>query len=284
VIVTAEPNEIQDTDGNDLPNPSEVTFTTSAGDFVPPTLIDTALESNIGTTDFGDVGDSFNMVFSEVMSPTPFGGIVVQDGDGSGAFLSCGTVIQCTWNTAGTTVTVTVTSLVAASPGATFGLQLPVTITTLNGFFDLQGNQPNLPGSPDRVIDNEVVTGPFAPPTVTDARVVNNVATTDFADTGDAFSLTFSGGMNLNPSGTMVLKDQDGSIAFVNCGSNAICNWNTVVTELTIIVIMPLPALAGTTPGLQLPLRVVMLAGIASGTNGMVPDLAGSPDTLIDYE
>jgi hypothetical protein len=284
IIVTAELNEIQDALGNDLPNPSEIIFTTAAGDFVPPTLVDTRLISNVGTTDFSDLGDSFESTFSEVMSAATFGGISVQDTDGSSAFLACGTQVQCTWNTAGTVVTVTVTSPVAPFIGVTPGLQLPLSITTMNGFSDLQGNTPNIPGSPDRVIDNEILTGPFAPPTVTDSRVVNNVATTDFADIGDAFSVTFSSGMNLNPIGNLLLQDQDGSIVLINCGTNATCTWNSVVTVMTVTVMFPMAPSMGTTPGMQIPMRIAMMNGIASGTNGMVPDLAGSPDTLIDFE
>jgi hypothetical protein len=283
VILTPEVNEIQDTAGNDLPSPSQVTFTTAAADVTPPTLVDTQLLTNLGATDFGDVGDQFESTFSEVMSMS-FGGINVQDADGSGAFLSCGSQVQCIWNGAGTAVTVTVTSALAPFIGITPGLQLPLTITTLISFYDLQGNAPNLLGSPDRVIDNEVLTGPLAPPTVVDSRMVNNVTTTDFGDIGDAFSVTFSGGMNLNPAGTMVLQDQDGSIVFLSCGTNTICTWNSMVTELTVVVIMPLTPSIGTTPGMQIPARIVMVNGISSGINGKVPDLAGSADTLIDYE
>jgi hypothetical protein len=284
VAVTAEPNEIQDTFGNDLLNPSEISFTTAAADLTAPTLVDTQLLSNLGTTDFGDLGDQFEATFSEPISASSFAGINVQDQDGSLAFLSCGGQAQCTWNRAGTAINVTVTSAVAPLQGSTPGLQFPLLITTLNGFSDLQGNTPNLLGSPDRVIDNEVRTGPSAPPTVTDSRMVNNFATTDFGDPGDAFSLTFSGGMNLNPVGNLVLQDQDGSTVFISCGTNAVCDWNGVVTVMTVTVIMPLAPSMGVTPGMQIPMRIAMMNGINSGMNGKVPDLAGSADTLIDYE
>jgi len=154
VILTPEPNEIQDTLGNDLLNPSEISFTTAEGDFTPPTLINTELRSNVTTTDFGDVVDSFEVTFSEVMAATTFGGISLQDTDGTPAFLQCGGQVTCTWNASGTALTVTMTSQLApAFMGLTPGLQIPATITTLNGFFDLQGNNPNLAGSADRIRD-----------------------------------------------------------------------------------------------------------------------------------
>ncbi|MGH2490684.1 MAG: hypothetical protein ACRDF9_04175, partial [Candidatus Limnocylindria bacterium] len=277
-------NEIQDTSDNDLPSPSEVSFTTAAGDFTPPTLIDTQLLTNFGATDLGDVGDQFESTFSEAMSVSPFAGINVQDADGTVAFLSCGSQVQCTWNGALTTVTVTLTSALAPFQGSTPGLQFPANITTLTGFSDLQGNAPSVLGSADRLIDNEILTGPLAPPTVTDSRMVNNVASTDFGDIGDAFSVTFSGGMNLNPAGNLVLQDQDGSTVFISCGTNAVCDWNGVVTVMTVTVVLPLVPSMGITPGLQIPARIVMMSGIASGSNGKVPDLAGSADTLIDFE
>ena len=135
-----------------------------------------------------------------------------------------------------------------------------------------------------RIIDNEVLSGPDAPPTVTDSRVINNVATSDFGDIGDAFMVTFSGGMNLNPNGTMLIQDQDGSFVTINCGTNTICTWNSAVTQLAVTVIMPMAPVMGVTPGMQIPMRVAMISGIASGASGRVPDLAGSLDTLIDYE
>lgn len=284
VILTPEPDEIQDVLFNDLPSPSEVSFTTAAGDFTPPTLIDTQLLANLGATDLGDVGDQFEATFSEAMSVSPFAGINVQDLDGTVAFLSCGSQVQCTWNGALTTVTATLTSVLAPFAGSTPGLQFPANITTLTGFSDLQGNAPSVLGSADRLIDNEILTGPLAPPTVTDSRMVNNVATSDFGDIGDAFSVTFSGGMNLNPAGNLMLQDQDGSSVFLSCGTNTVCDWNGVVTVMTVTVIMPLAPSMGVTPGMQIPARVVMMSGIASGSNGKVPDLAGSPDTLIDFE
>lgn len=284
VILTPEPNEIQDASDNDLPNPSDVSFTTAAADFTPPTLDDTQLLANLGATDLGDVGDQFEATFSEAMNASPFAGINVQDLDGTVASFMCGSQIQCTWNGALTTVTATLTSAVAPFGGSTPGLQFPANITTLTGLSDLQGNAPSVLGSDDRLIDNEILTGPLAPPTVTDSRMVINVGTSDFGDVGDRFSVTFSGGMNLNPAGNLVLQDQDGSVVLINCGTHAVCDWNGVVTVMTVTVVMPLAPSMGVTPGMQIPARIVMMSGIASGFNGKVPDLAGSADTLIDFD
>jgi hypothetical protein len=283
VIVFAEANEIQDVFGNDLTNPSEVTFSTGAADVTPPTLVDTRLLNNVQSTDFGEPGDAFDATFSEAMNGTTTGGINVQDADGTTVVLSCGAQVMCSWNSAGTAVTVTVVSIVAPFGGTTPGLQLPATITTLVGFSDVAGNNPNLPGSPDRVIDNEFLTGPFAPPTVTDARVVNNVGTTDFSEIGDTFLSTFSAAMIVNGSARLLIQDQDGSLAMLNCGFNAICTWDTAATTLTVTIITPVAPMGGTIPGLQIPTYIRTLGGI-SDSSGNMPDLAGSADTLIDYE
>jgi hypothetical protein len=159
--LTPETNEIQDRVGNDLASPSTFTFTTGAGDFTPPTIVDARMVNNLGTTDFTEAGDSFSLTFSEAMNGTTTGTINIQDQDGTSLTLNCTTNVSCTWNTAVTTVTVTVTtalvapSLGAAGAGSTVGMQIPFNITTLNGFADLQGNVPNVLGSSDRLVDYE---------------------------------------------------------------------------------------------------------------------------------
>jgi hypothetical protein len=80
-----------------------------------------------------------------------------------------------------------------------------------------------------------------------------------------------------------MLQDEDGSSAILSCGANAICTWDTAATNLTVTIISFVAPIAGTTPGLQLPTRIRMLSGI-SDASGNMPDLAGSADTLIDYE
>lgn len=285
VVLTPEANEIQDAFLNDLASPSIATFETSPADIGAPTLVDTRLLANLQTTDFGEVGDAFDVTFSEPMNGSVSGTISLQDADGTGGFLLvCGVNTSCVWNTSGTTLTVVMTRNWFGSGGTTPGLQAPTTITTLNGFTDAAGNLPNLSGSLDRVIDNEFLTGPFAPPTITDSRVLSNVGSTDFVDPGDAFRSTFSTAMLTTPTPAMLLQDQDGSAAVVACGVQVSCVWDASATTLTVTVTTPVaPFLPGTTFGLQIPVRIAMMAGIFDA-NGSVPSLAGSVDVLIDVE
>jgi hypothetical protein len=149
------PNEIQDVFGNDLPNPSSVIFETGAPDFTAPTLTDARIVNNIGSTDFGDVGDAFTVTFSERMNGTTSGFIGLQDQDGSTATVLCGTNSSCSWNLATDTVTVTVTTPMPSGGGTTPGQQIPMNVVFLLGFTDVAGNSPNVLGSPDRLIDYE---------------------------------------------------------------------------------------------------------------------------------
>ena len=149
------PNQIQDVFGNDLPNPSSVTFATGAPDFTPPTLIDARIVNNVGNTDFGDVGDAFTVTFSERMNGSTTGGIALQDQDGSTATVLCGANSSCIWNTATDTVTVTVTTPMPSGGGTTPGQQIPMNVVFLFGFTDEAGNAPNVLGSSDRLIDYE---------------------------------------------------------------------------------------------------------------------------------
>ena len=163
-VVTAA-NDIQDVPGNDLASPASVTFTTGAGDFTPPTIVDARMVNNLGTTDFTEVGDSFSLTFSEPMNGTTTGTIQAQDQDGTiitPPGMTCSANVSCSWNTAVTTVTVTVIgtplttpTVGAAGSGSTPGMQIPFNITTLNGFADLQNNVPNVLGSSDRLVDYE---------------------------------------------------------------------------------------------------------------------------------
>ena len=155
VTLFPAPGEIKDMSLNNLPNPSTTTFTTPAPDFTPPTLTDARVANNIAGSDFSDVGDAFTVTFSERMNGNVFGLISIVDQDGTTATISCGSNASCTWNIAVTTLTVTLTQPLANSGGTTPGLQLPATISALIGLTDVAGNAPDLPGSADRVIDNE---------------------------------------------------------------------------------------------------------------------------------
>ncbi len=118
------------------------------------------MSNNLTTTDFADTGDSFTLTFSEVMNGVTTGQIGVQDQDGTTATITCSAVAgvnqaSCTWNTAVTTVTVTLTGALTPSAGTTPNMQIPFNITTLTSFQDLQGNPPNVLGSADRLVDFE---------------------------------------------------------------------------------------------------------------------------------
>src|SRR5437773_10528245 len=162
--------DITDVVGNPLACPATTIFTTGAGDFTPPTIVDARMVNNVSSSDFLEVGDSFSLTFSEPMNGcttgvAPICSIEAQDQDGtslSGANrMQCGGNVSCSWNTAVTTVTVTVTTQLTPPPlgstgsGTTQGMQIPFNITALNGINDVAGNPPNVLGSSDRLIDFE---------------------------------------------------------------------------------------------------------------------------------
>jgi len=131
-------------------------------------------------------------------------------------------------------------------------------------------------------------------PTIVDARVAQNVGTSDFAEVGDAFVLTFSVAMDPNfTADTLRIEDQDGTVATVACGvvpNRASCPWSnartvmTVTLDLSTLEVPPIgqPG-AGTTPGMQIPFNIAALVGF-SDVAGTAPDVLGSPDRLVDYE
>ncbi|MDQ2912817.1 MAG: Ig-like domain-containing protein, partial [Chloroflexota bacterium] len=165
VTLSPEANEIQDVFGNDLANPSSVTFVSGAADLTAPTIVDARVAANGGTSDFTEAGDAFNLTFSETMTDTDeVGTITIQDQDGTVLTLDCATAaVTCAWNTAKTTVTVTLVTNTAspvapaAGAGTTPGMQIPFNVTTLTGtsFTDTQGNAVNVLGSSDRLVDYE---------------------------------------------------------------------------------------------------------------------------------
>jgi hypothetical protein len=160
-ITNAADDEIQDAVGNTLNTPTSVTFTSGAGDFTPPTITDARMAANVLTSDFTEPGDSFTLTFSEVMTNTDeTGSIALQDQDGTTMTLDCTlTTVGCAWNTADTTVTVTLQTGFAstAAAGTTPGMQIPFNVTALAGsaYTDLQGNAVNVLGSADRLVDFE---------------------------------------------------------------------------------------------------------------------------------
>jgi len=129
----------------------------------------------------------------------------------------------------------------------------------------------------------------FTPPTIVDARMVNNLVTTDFTEVGDSFSATFSEAMNGTTTGTIQIQDQDGTVFTLNCGGNVTCSWDTAVTKVTVTVataitppVVGAPG-AGATPGMQIPFNITTLNGFTD-LQGNVPNVLGSSDRLVDYE
>jgi hypothetical protein len=155
--------EIQDSVGNTLTVPTSVTFTSGAGDFTPPTIVDARMVNNLATTDFRDPGDSFSLTFSEVMNGSTTGNIRIQDQDGTTAEITCSAATgnnqaACTWNTAETTETVVLATggfLLVIDVGTTPGMQIPFNVTAMTTVTDEQGNPPNILGSSDRLVDFE---------------------------------------------------------------------------------------------------------------------------------
>jgi len=169
VTVACVAADIEDVVGNDLACPATVIFTTGAGDFTPPSIVDARMVANVTTTDFADTNDSVSLTFSEAMTAgDELGQMKLQDQDGTVLTLDCTAVtVGCTWNTAKTTVTITLQANFPATgnppplgtdgSGTTPGMQIPFNVTTLTGtaFSDAQGNSPNVLGSADRLVDFE---------------------------------------------------------------------------------------------------------------------------------
>ena len=153
-------------------------------------------------------------------------------------------------------------------------------VTEVNEIQDIAGNDLF---SPSTVT---FTTGPadFTPPTIVDARMVNNVASTDFADPGDSFNMTFSETM-ASFVHMITIQDEDGTLLTVDCGPVfvASCTWNTATTTLTATLMQSIPANGGTTPGLQIPANITSLLGF-SDLQGNAPSVLGSADRLIDFE
>ena len=137
------------------------------------------------------------------------------------------------------------------------------------------------PGVPHRI---SLPAGDVTPPTIVDARVVNNVLTTDFTDAGDAFSATFSEAMNGTTTGAIQIQDQDGTTATLTCAGNVSCTWNTAATTVTVTITGAVTITGtGTTPGMQIPFNITTLTGLADA-QGNVPNVVGSTDVLVDFE
>lgn len=135
----------------------------------------------------------------------------------------------------------------------------------------------------------------FTPPTLTDARVTNNLGTTDWGfnntggtEIGDSFSITFSetmsGTASTTTTGSMQAQDQDGTVITFTCGTNVTCTWNSTVTGLSVVVTGTITTSGvGATPGMQIPFNITTMNGFTD-LQGNVPNVLGSSDRLVDYE
>jgi len=123
----------------------------------------------------------------------------------------------------------------------------------------------------------------FTPPTMIDARMANNLATTDFNDAGDSFTVTFSEKMNGATTGQINIQDQDGTTGVITCGGNATCVWDTNVVVLTVTLTATVNPTAGTTPGMQIPFNITALT-VITDVAGNPPNVLGSSDRLVDFE
>jgi hypothetical protein len=142
---------------------SAITFTTGAADFTPPTIVDSDLTNNVGSSNFADSGDSFALTFSEKMqnNTTALVTLGIQDQDGTTSTVTCGGggasgAATCVWDTTVTVLTVTLTAAMTPNAnGTTPGMAIPFNITSTTGTFDVAGNPPNILGSSDRLVEFE---------------------------------------------------------------------------------------------------------------------------------
>lgn len=157
VTVNSDANETQDVAGNDLAATTTTSFVSGAQDTSAPLLNDTRLVTNAGLTTNMDSNDVFTITFSEAMNTSTSGDTInVTDADttSTSGTITCGANATCTFNADGTILTVTITGQVVGTGGDTF-VSYPATITGTGGITDTGGNNPNIAGSPDRIIDNE---------------------------------------------------------------------------------------------------------------------------------
>jgi hypothetical protein len=166
VLCAASPADITDIYGNALSCPAVVNFTTGAQDFSPPIIIDSRMSAKDAcSSNFSCSNDAFALTFSKKMNGATLGTVAVQDQDGTTASIQCTATAgaqqaSCSWNTAVTTLTVTLTGTLTpdcagtpcVSTGTTPGLQIPFNITALTGFTDVSGNPVNILGSSDRLV------------------------------------------------------------------------------------------------------------------------------------
>jgi len=145
-----------------LPSGSQTSFTTGAVDFTPPIMVDARMTSKCTTaacgSDFAFAGDGFSVTFNKTMNGATNGTVSIQDQDGTTATIQCSAVAAannagCVWNTAVTTMTVTLTGALTGNAGTTPGMAIPFNITGLTVIADTSGNPVNVLGSTDRLVN-----------------------------------------------------------------------------------------------------------------------------------
>jgi IPT/TIG domain-containing protein len=165
---TAE--RVKDLAGNDGTSPQTISFAPIAA-ATPPVISAASITSNVGSTNFGDLNDTFTLTFNEQMNTTTAIVIAVTDSDpGTNkdfGYINCnvaGNNSVCTWNTGGTVLTVRVGTAftggsstsdgtTAGTNGTTPGFQLPLTITATTGITDFDDSVPPNLSASDKVID-----------------------------------------------------------------------------------------------------------------------------------
>ena len=198
------------------------------------------------------------------------------------------TAIVCpnTPGTAGTTFTLTTSAPLAANTAYTVAL---TTSAVTGQVVDVAGNIMTSPAS--ATFTNVDTTAP----TITDARVTFNLLSTNIADIGDAFTLTFSERMTAATAATIQLTDQDGTVGTITCGGllvagAATCALDGTGTVMTVTLTAGILASAltvltvpGTIPLLQIPVDVTATT-LITDLAGNAPNLPGSADRRIDVE
>jgi hypothetical protein len=202
----------------------------------------------------------------------------------SGAALGSTGVDTCgTANAGAATMSFTVTLGGNLQSAMTYTLQYPVVGT--DEVQDVAGN--DLAAVTGITFNTNA--GDFTPPTLVDARMVFNAGpSTDFVESGDSFSVTFSEKMNGATNGTVSVQDLDGTTATIQCsgvaGANqATCGWDSTVTIMNVALTGALTSGAGTTPGLSIPFNITALT-LITDTSTNPPNVLGSSDRLVDYE
>jgi hypothetical protein len=122
-----------------------------------------------------------------------------------------------------------------------------------------------------------------------DARMVNPAGpSSDFVEPGDAFSVTFSRGMNGAATGGIWIKDLDGTTATIQCSAvagpeQASCTWDVTVTVLSVALTGTLTSADGTAPGMQIPFNITKFSGVTD-LSANPPIVLDFPDRLVDFE